>query len=159
MAWWKSTGTKWRRLRRRTPHEQFLCVQAALLLPIVAAGLAVAGLGRMQRLLVCLSQAPRLRADDAERLCAREIAWAVEASARHAPYRANCLHQSLLVWWLLRRHGLASEIRIGVRRDGEALQAHAWVECDGRTLIDAADGQQRFTAFDRAISPAASEPS
>jgi hypothetical protein len=47
---------------------------------------------------------------------------------------ATCLRQALLLHWLLRRRGLQPELRIGVRKQGEALDAHAWMELDGHPL-------------------------
>ncbi len=55
-------------------------------------------------------------------------------AASHGPYRATCLRQSLALWLLLRRRGIPAELRIGVRKEGGDLQAHAWVEHQGATL-------------------------
>lgn len=53
-----------------------------------------------------------------------------------APCRMRCLTQSLVLFRILRRRGLAAELRIGVRRVGDNLNAHAWVEYDGHVLLD-----------------------
>ena len=77
------------------------------------------------------------------------IARMVSVAARHGIYRANCLKQSLVLWWLLGRRGIPSEIKIGVNKEGAGpLNAHAWVECDGQALNDSEDGRQRFSAFE-----------
>jgi hypothetical protein len=65
---------------------------------------------------------------------ARRCAQLVEIAARHGLYRANCLHQSLALFSLLRRTGLPAQLKIGVLPGAEPLQAHAWVELDGKTL-------------------------
>jgi hypothetical protein len=85
-------------------------------------------------------------AEDAQR-----SARLVGIAARHRPYRATCLRQSLALWWLLRRRGISTELRIGVRMDSGALRAHAWVEFCGRPL-----GQQTlgFSAFQDSCSTA-----
>ena len=37
---------------------------------------------------------------------------------------------------MLRRRGLTSELRLGVRRPREGkFQAHAWVECEGDIVV------------------------
>ena len=41
-------------------------------------------------------------------------------------------------WWL-RRRGLASQLRIGARRNGDTLDAHAWVELAGTPLAQGPD--------------------
>ena len=75
------------------------------------------------------------------------IARAVKLAANHGPYRANCLKQSLVIWWLLQRHGVESTLRIGVRKNAAVLEAHAWVECLGQPLNDVPDIHQRFSPF------------
>ena len=65
-----------------------------------------------------------------------------------APHR-----QSLALWWLLRRQGIASDLRLGMRKDASRFEAHAWVEYLGRVLNDRNDVHRRFAPFDRAIVP------
>lgn len=72
---------------------------------------------------------------------------ALERAAGCGPSRPSCLPRSLTLWWLLRRQGLPAELRIGVRREGDRLEAHAWVEQDGVVLGDHADVHDRFHAF------------
>ena len=42
-----------------------------------------------------------------------------------------------MLWWLLRRRGIAAELRIGARKEFERFEAHAWVEVDSAVLNDA----------------------
>jgi hypothetical protein len=48
---------------------------------------------------------------------------------------ARCLAKALVLQWMLGRRGIASEVRIGVRRGDGPLRAHAWVERRGQVLI------------------------
>ena len=83
---------------------------------------------------------------DIERACV--IARMVAVAAGHGPYRANCLKQSLVLWWLLAVQGIASEIKFGVQRESEQFVAgHAWVECAGMILIDSQEFHQRISSF------------
>ena len=66
----------------------------------------------------------------------------VEAVSRCYPFNPTCLKKSLVLLWILRKRGLPAELRIGVRKVGGALQAHAWIECGGRTLLDGDIDQQ-----------------
>lgn len=61
------------------------------------------------------------------------------------PARALCLEQSLALCSLLRRQGVAAELRIGVQ--SLPFQAHAWVEVDGRPLNEDADVTRQFATF------------
>lgn len=50
--------------------------------------------------------------------------------------RSPCLTQAIAVQRLLHNEGLASDLRIGVRKDqGKSLEAHAWVEYQGSVVI------------------------
>jgi hypothetical protein len=82
---------------------------------------------------------------------ARRIARMVKIAASHGPYRATCLPQSLTLWLLLRRRGIASSLRIGVRKEISRLDAHAWVEIDGIVVNDRMDVPDRFVPFAGAI--------
>lgn len=75
----------------------------------------------------------------------------VNAAADRGPVKANCLPRSLTIWWLLRRRGLECELRLGVKPRDEAIQAHAWVEFEGRVLNDEPGVQQQFSAFERVV--------
>ncbi|WP_176722219.1 lasso peptide biosynthesis B2 protein [Candidatus Thiosymbion oneisti] len=75
----------------------------------------------------------------------RKLAW---IASRHLPFDAYCLRQSVLIWWFLRRRGLAAELRIGVNNQ-EAFLAHAWVELEGRLVNESPDVTERYRPFDR----------
>jgi len=78
-------------------------------------------------------------------------AWAVAATTYLTP-RATCLSKSLALQAMLRRRGRPAELRIGVAKSsGEPLEAHAWVELEGRTYLGG-PGLERFAPmpkFDR----------
>ena len=127
--------------RRLPPAQRLIFLQAIALLPIVEARLRWGGLksvrAALERLPVPSIRSPAL---------AREISRLVAAAARHGPLRSKCLATALAVQWMLRKHGLVSELRIGVRGTGP-LMAHAWVEHDGVVLIEEPGVHDRFSAF------------
>lgn len=75
----------------------------------------------------------------------------VQLAARYYQPWANCLKKSLVLWALLRHQGISSELRIGIKRDTDNFEAHAWVECDGVALNDTLNVRDRFAMFDRTI--------
>lgn len=76
------------------------------------------------------------------------IAWAVMAVSRYVPY-ASCLTQTLATMGLLRRHGYSADMRIGVALDAARnLQAHAWVESEGKLVIGGT-GLEQYTPLTR----------
>jgi len=68
------------------------------------------------------------------------------------PFPATCLRRSVVLYGLLERRGVASRVCFGVTKSGSALDAHAWVECDGVTRDS---GSLHFTA----LAPPAKERS
>ena len=65
-----------------------------------------------------------------------QIGWAVSVASRYVPGGATCLPQALATHVLLERAGYAARLHIGVAKNGERqLQAHAWVESQGRVVI------------------------
>jgi hypothetical protein len=82
--------------------------------------------------------------DQATRYWLKEGARVVDMASRHPKQWAVCIHRSLaLVWWLQAR-GVPTQIRFGVRMDGDNLTAHAWVEYDGLVVNDRYDIAQLF---------------
>jgi len=75
----------------------------------------------------------------------RKLAW---KAGRHLPLDISCLRQSLLIWWFLRRRGLAAELRIGVNNQ-EKFLAHAWVELEGQLVNESPGVTERYRPFDR----------
>lgn len=123
------------RLAALPARERRVLASAAARLPIAWIALRVAGLARLQawerRAFRRGSQAGADALPEA-----RTIAAIVEIAARHSPFPNTCLSRSITLAWMLRRRGIASELRIGVRRTGASLEAHAWVECAGVPVND-----------------------
>lgn len=75
----------------------------------------------------------------------------VRRAARHHLWKMACLPQALALRWLLAREGVSSAVVIGVRKEAGTLEAHAWVEMDGKALGEPADVRERFQVM-QAIS-------
>jgi hypothetical protein len=72
----------------------------------------------------------------------------VAAACRLYPLRSSCLPRTIVLWSLLRRRGIATNVRIGVRRDAEgAVKAHAWLEWNGEVLNDIAEVGTQYLPF------------
>lgn len=66
-----------------------------------------------------------------------ELTSRVERLGRRIPGARLCLPQALAGAVLLRRHGYAAEVVVGVRN--EPFAAHAWLVHDGRVVLGEAD--------------------
>lgn len=108
-------------------------LKVALLVSTVRTALWILPFGMVLQLLRKFShtKAPIRGSQDA----VERIAWAVTVSSRYVP-AATCLSQALVTKVLLGRFGHHASVRIGVARsDAGQLQAHAWVETDGKIVV------------------------
>jgi len=78
---------------------------------------------------------------------ARALARLVDAAASRSPVRTRCLERSVALSGMLARRGIPAVLRIGVRRTGADLEAHAWVECAGASLDPEHPESEPFEAF------------
>ncbi|MGA7579018.1 MAG: lasso peptide biosynthesis B2 protein [Desulfobaccales bacterium] len=154
MGCWKSTKINLKKARQLSGAELWLLAQAFLALPLVALGLRCWGFRRLHaRLDQGPAKAPYSNVPGGGWDQARATARLVQAAVRYGLFRPSCLPQSLVLWWLLRRQGLAGELRIGVKPDPGRLEAHAWVEFQGVILSDSDKAYQRFAPFNGEIIP------
>ncbi|MFZ1975363.1 MAG: lasso peptide biosynthesis B2 protein [Candidatus Acidiferrales bacterium] len=117
------------------------------------AGLRLIGFRRWKRFLAV--SAPSLSANRPTQEATNEpailIARMQQAAARNLFIRTNCLEQSLVLCWLLRRHGVVAELRIGARKDSDRFEAHAWVERNSQVLNGASKEHRHFVPFEKPV--------
>ena len=143
---------RWRRL---PGSERRLVSTLVLLLPLVDLSLRLLGFQRSWAWLArWASAAPSNLADHAIGPSPQRIADLTRAVGAGSLWPTSCLRQALVVWLLLRRRGLAPELKIGVVQKELPLQAHAWVELDGIALDPDVSNHAAFPP----IEPPASRP-
>jgi len=135
-----------------TAAEKGLFLKTAMLSPLFWLGLRVFGLARLQS---WIDHSPLAKKTSYSVTKLQGIGTLVNSAAHYAPGPVTCLTRSLLLRWLLRRRGIASDLRIGVQLVQGRLDAHAWVEVAGVPINDAPDVGQRFAAFNEPLSPRA----
>ena len=79
------------------------------------------------------------------------IVWLVAVASRCVP-GAHCLARAVAAQLLLARAGHLAEMRIGVRKQGDGLDAHAWLEYHGAPLRESDAQIESFVPFDAAIT-------
>lgn len=151
----------WRKLRQLSRFERRMLLKAVLLLPVIGIALRLFGFKRLQSIMIrltletkILSLVPKETLPDV-----KKTARMTRIAAVYGPYRGKCLEQSLALWYLLRRQGIKSDLRIGARKEKNRFEAHAWVEFMGRPLNETESVYQRFTPFNQAIIPLESRSS
>ena len=108
-----------------------LFLRAAALLPLISLSLRLRGFGKTQASLQKYLSIPSKEDDSSVPRRVDVTVRMVRAAVRHSIGHPSCLEESLALWWLLGRQGIASELRIGVRKHDEKFEAHAWVEREG----------------------------
>jgi hypothetical protein len=146
----------WERLRRFSALErpaQELFLRAVALLPLVTWSLQWRGFGLTQAALQRFLPNLNPEQDVAFGSTASAVtAHLVNAADRHGLVHPSCLAKSLTLWWLLGRQGIRTHLRIGIRKEKEKFEAHAWVERDGAALNEPDEHHHHYVAFDTAYS-------
>jgi transglutaminase superfamily protein len=135
--------------------------RAAILLPLVRWSLRLRGYGKT---FTSLQRRAHFQAREAEnRLASPEGVQTafrmVRAALRYSFSQYTCLEESLTLWYLLRNQGIPVCLRIGVRKENEKFEAHAWVEHGGKALNQDEAVHQHYAAFDQDLpEPPADQP-
>lgn len=115
--------------------------EAAVLLLFVRIGLRTVSYSRLRAWLDRCADTPA-----STHRSISDVTWAVGATGRRLA-GTTCLAEALVAHAMLRRRGHRPLLRIGVRQgdlsavarrakaDRSILEAHAWVECDGRVVM------------------------
>ena len=146
----------WKFLNLSTTDRRLL-VSAAVLLGAVRLGLWVLPFQTMRRLLTKMTrhataqqacpsrtasiasiatEVPNATTQQTRDYLPDRIVWAVVVASRYVP-KSTCLTQALTAQVLLAQRGFPAQLHIGVAKQGEdkPLEAHAWVESEGRIVI------------------------
>jgi hypothetical protein len=145
----------WERLRRFSALERRargIFLRAAALLPLITLSLRLRGFRKTQAFLQRFLSTQGNETDSSSADRTDLTVRMVRAAVRHSAGHPTCLEESLALWWLLGRQGIATELRIGVRKHDEKFEAHAWVERAGAALNEPESLHEHYTAFDAALS-------
>lgn len=145
---------RYKRFQRLSALERSIVLEAAGGLLATRLGLRLVGFRRWERVLAVFAPSANTTAlalDGSDQESALVIARMEAAAARNVLFRPNCLEQSLVLWWLLRRRGVAADLRIGARVDSDRFEAHAWVEFGSQVLNDSSAEHRHFVPFEKPI--------
>ena len=148
-------------LRRFSALErpaQTLFLRSLVMLPLVGMSLKLRGFEATRSTLrkTVSRAAPQIASDSLNKQIVL-TAHMVNAADRHGLVHPSCLVKSLTLWWLLGRQGISSRLRVGVRKEGGNLEAHAWVEQEGTALNEPEERHHHYAAFDAALASLSEE--
>ncbi|HWZ60612.1 MAG TPA: lasso peptide biosynthesis B2 protein [Gemmatimonadaceae bacterium] len=127
---------------RAVRYSAWRCVPAVVGLKVV---LVILGFARTMRLVDRLVAGRRVAVEPVPAWI-EAVARGVVTAAVFCPGRVECLEQSMALYFLLRRHGVAAELRFGVRT--HPFAAHAWVLHRGVAVNEELERLQQFAVFE-----------
>jgi hypothetical protein len=119
-----------RRFGELSCSERLLLLRALLVVAVARVALWVCPLATSRRVVATAARGRKTHAVE-------QLAWAVTVVSRYVP-RATCLTQALAMQVLLTHSGHQSRVEVGVVKDSR-FEAHAWVVCDGKVVVGAAE--------------------
>ena len=142
---------KIRTFRRLEPNLRRMALEIVLLPLTVRAGFVLAGTVRTTRLLSAWSRRNNVnRVPDAS---AKLIADAVRLQRivrGSLGIGGTCLVRSLVLQAVMRRRGLETALRIGVRKVGAVAEGHAWLEYQGTPVNETTGVTSTYVLFEGA---------
>jgi hypothetical protein len=132
------------KLGRCSHVDWYLLFMAAYWLIVIRLGLK---LFSFQKLYQNISQVghPHWQPSPQHSASLRKIVWAVNVISRYMPGRVKCLAKALTTQVIGNQHGYRLDLCVGVAKEGDQLEAHAWVLYQDRIVIGALPNLNRFT--------------
>jgi hypothetical protein len=133
--------------------------RAAFLLPFIRIKLRLGGYRKtLQYLQNRLNSRSDSSSSDQHNSSALQMTCRMVRAAEHySPGQSTCLEQALLLWYLLQTQGIPATVKIGVRKQSDKFEAHAWVEQNGLALNQLDEQHHHYAAFDSEL-PTSSPP-
>lgn len=122
---------KLRRAARLTATDWVLLARAYVWIAVVRIALQTMSFARVRTLVEVGLPATADQPADGR---SDRLATLVDIATRNHLGPVHCLPRALVLCRLLRSAGYPAELRIGVRRMDATLEAHAWVESNGRAV-------------------------
>ncbi len=133
-----------RKFRSLNAMERSLLLHAVLLVAFLRAVLCLLPFSRVSDYMGRRAKRRPIRQD----IATSRLVWAIRTAAARIPH-ATCLTQALAAKYQLERSGHHAQLHLGVAKENGVFLAHAWLECDGETVLggDIADRYAPLTAF------------
>lgn len=124
--------------------EKVLLIQALILLPLVHLSLKLTGMKYTEKMLNSLSFTRENQEDQKNHLAIVIMTAKMVRIASHYQKFATCLRQSLVLWYLLKKQGINTKLCIGVRKEKDKFEAHAWLEYENIAINEIDNIKEMF---------------
>jgi hypothetical protein len=131
--------------------DRRLLLLIAALVPFVEFSLKAFGFNRIFNLINRWTTRPPQAEINREEV--NKYARLMFLSYRNSPLGGKCLARSLVLWGMLRRKGIETDLRFGMKKKDGKLLAHAWIEYRGEPLEQIGEYNQNYVPFVEPISP------
>ena len=132
------------KLRLLSWQQRWVLLYAFLLMNAIRLSLWLFPFGKVRRQLDVIS-ATWVCDEKTSSVSVSFIVWAVSVAGYYAPGGAKCLVRALTTELLLNRYGYVHKLHIGVAKgSSQTLEAHAWVEHQGRVIVGKLSDLSRF---------------
>ncbi|MEO1429121.1 MAG: lasso peptide biosynthesis B2 protein [Cyanobacteria bacterium J06632_19] len=129
---------KLNKIFRLSPKDLYLFFVTFILLGTIRLGLWLIELSVLLKLVQKVSKPefPLLGINKIQSaLSLEKIVSAINLATRNMPGGAKCLARALTVRTLMSRYAYSPELCIGVAKNEEKFEAHAWIEYQGQVIV------------------------
>jgi Transglutaminase-like superfamily len=113
-------------------------------LALIKLGLFLLSFHTLLKFLAKINQ-PKLNVQIVNKVSVSKIIWAINVATKYMPGSAKCLARALTTAMLMSRYRHPCNLRIGVTKgEGGQLEAHAWIEYDGKVAIGYLANLERY---------------
>ena len=133
-----------RKFLNLTNGDRYLLISTFILLSLVRLGLFLLPFKTLQKLLSAISQI-KTKSNEVDLTNLGKIVGSVNLSSRYMPLGVKCLARALTTQVLMSQYGYLPQLKIGVAKGEQGkLEAHAWVEYQGKLVIGYLPDLSRF---------------
>ncbi len=141
---------KYKRAKSFTLRDWFYFIQSWMMLLFVDLWLKIGSFHSLSNYLTKdnkVSSSADTQIDQDSESEIRELVDLVDTAGRNHIVRMSCLRRTMVQKWLLNKKGISTDLRFGVRTVNGSLQAHAWLERDGKIISDPEIIRERYATL------------
>lgn len=130
--------------------HKWIFIKIALIVPLVQIGVKTIKFNRTFKVLNYFADSSRQPREDELKLVRRYTNY-LFLYHKQFPFVGKCLARSLTLWFLLKRSGIETDLRFGIKKENQGILAHAWVEHQGNALMTEDERKENFIPFSESV--------